>query len=86
MPDIYPKSKSKLPKNREQVLNRGFMTEEPEVVPPGRFTLSQIIECIADHSKDKQMYSAKVLADRLKVDEKVMGEHKLKDKLENWLL
>lgn len=83
MPDVYSQSKSKLPKNREQVFNRGFMIEEPEFVPPGRFTLTQIIECIADHTKDKQMYSAKVLADRLKIDEKLMGEHKLKVKQEN---
>lgn len=80
MPDIYPQSKSKLPKNREQVFNRGFMTEEPEFVPPGRYTLTQITECIADHYKDKQMYSAKVLADRLKIDEKLMGEYTSKVK------
>jgi len=49
------------------------MVEEPENVPPGRYTLTQVIECIADHYKDKNMYTAQVLADRIKVDKKLMG-------------
>lgn len=49
------------------------MVEEPEIVPPGRYTLTQITECIADHYKDKHMYTAEVLAKRIKIDVKLMG-------------
>lgn len=70
---MYQKSKTKLPKNREQVFNYGFTVEEPNIVPPGRYTLTQVIECIADHNNDKQTYTAQILADRLKIDVKLMG-------------
>jgi hypothetical protein len=53
------------------------LVEEPEHIPPGRYTLTQITECIADHYKDKQMYTAKVLADRIKIDEKLMGVYRM---------
>lgn len=49
------------------------MDEEPVTVPPGRYTLTQITECLADHYKDKQMYTVQVLADRIKIDVKLMG-------------
>lgn len=49
------------------------MVEDPKYVPPGRYTLTQIIECVADHYKDKEMYTAQVLADRIKIDKKLMG-------------
>lgn len=49
------------------------MVEEPEVIPPGRYTLTQITECIADHYKDKKIYTAEVLAKRIKIDVKLMG-------------
>uniref|UniRef100_A0A2S2PWI1 Protein NDUFAF4 n=1 Tax=Sipha flava TaxID=143950 RepID=A0A2S2PWI1_9HEMI len=77
LPDVYPQSKVKLPKNRDQVFTSGFLVEEPEHIPPGRYTLTQITECIADHYKDKQMYTAKVLADRIKIDEKLMGVYRM---------
>lgn len=73
LPDTYSKSKVKLPRNREQVFNYGFYVTEPEYVPAGRYTLTQIIECIADHYKDKQLYTAEVLANRVKIDVKLMG-------------
>ncbi|XP_025204096.1 protein NDUFAF4 homolog [Melanaphis sacchari] len=72
LPDVYPQSKVKLPQNRTQDLNSPFTFEEPEHVPPGRYTLTQITECIADHYKDKKMYSSQVLADRVKIDKKLM--------------
>lgn len=62
-----------MPQQREQVFNSGFNIQEPEYVPPGRYTLTQIVECLADHYKDKQTYSAKVLANRLNIDEQIMG-------------
>ncbi|VVC40042.1 NADH dehydrogenase [ubiquinone] 1 alpha subcomplex assembly factor 4 [Cinara cedri] len=65
-------SKAKLPQNREQVFNFGFLVEDPESVPPGRYTLTQITECIADHYKDKQIYTAEILAKRVKIDVKLM--------------
>lgn len=49
------------------------MFEEPEHIPVGRYTLTQITECIADYNKDKQMYTAEVLANRINVDKKIMG-------------
>lgn len=49
------------------------MVEEPENIPSGRYTLTQIMECIADHNSNKQMYTAQVLADRLQIDVKLMG-------------
>lgn len=70
---MYPQSKSKLPKSREPVPSSSFYAEEPENIPPGRYTLTQVIECIADHYKDKEMYTAQVLADRIKIDKKLMG-------------
>uniref|UniRef100_A0A2S2PJM5 Protein NDUFAF4 n=1 Tax=Schizaphis graminum TaxID=13262 RepID=A0A2S2PJM5_SCHGA len=72
LPDIYPQSKIKLPQNRMQEFNSPFAIEEPENVPTGRYTLTQITECIADHYKDKQMYTSQVLADRVKIDKKLM--------------
>lgn len=49
------------------------MIEEPVNIPQGRYTLTQIIECIADHYKDKNKYTAQVLADRIQIDVKLMG-------------
>lgn len=62
------------------------MVEEPENVPPGRYTLTQIIECISDHYKDKNIYTAKVLADRVKIDVKLMGVYILVSSLMNLYL
>lgn len=73
LPNIYPQSKTKLPQNRAQEFNTPFTFQEPENVPPGRYTLTQITECIADHFKDKQIYTSQVLADRVKIDKKLMG-------------
>lgn len=70
---MFPQSKAKLPTNREQISNSCFTVEEPENVSPGRYTLTQIIECIADHNSNKEMYTAQVLADRLQIDIKLMG-------------
>ncbi|KAE9533150.1 hypothetical protein AGLY_009578 [Aphis glycines] len=72
LPDVYPQSKIKLPQNRMQEFNSPFSCEEPENVPPGRYTLTQITECIADHYKDKQIYTSQALADRVKIDKKLM--------------
>ncbi|CAI6368539.1 unnamed protein product [Macrosiphum euphorbiae] len=72
LPNIYPQSKTKLPQNRVQEFNTAFTFQEPENVPAGRYTLTQITECIADHYKDKQMYTSEVLADRVKIDKKLM--------------
>jgi len=73
MPDVYSQSKSKLPKSRQPVPSSCFMVEEQENIPPGRYTLTQVTDCIADHYKDKNMYTAQVLADRINVDKKLMG-------------
>jgi len=56
-----------------QEFNSPFAIEEPKNIPAGRYTLTQITECIADHYKDKQMYTSQVLADRVKIDKKLMG-------------
>jgi len=72
MPDVYPQSKSKLPKSRAPVPSSSFFVEEPENIPPGRYTLTQVVECIADHHRDKEIYTAQVLADRIKIDKKLM--------------
>ncbi|XP_022166554.1 protein NDUFAF4 homolog [Myzus persicae] len=72
LPNVYPTSKAKLPQNRAQEFNTAFTFQEPENVPPGRYTLTQITECIADHYKDKKIYSSQVLADRVKIDKKLM--------------
>ncbi|XP_060842253.1 protein NDUFAF4 homolog [Rhopalosiphum padi] len=72
LPDVYPQSKIKLPQNRMQEFNSPFAIEEPKNIPAGRYTLTQITECIADHYKDKQMYTSQVLADRVKIDKKLM--------------
>lgn len=73
LPNVYPQSKGKLPQNRIQEFSSVFAAEEPENIPPGRYTLTQITECIADHYKDKQIYTSQVLADRVKIDKKLMG-------------
>ncbi|XP_050533087.1 protein NDUFAF4 homolog [Daktulosphaira vitifoliae] len=71
-PDNYVKTKAKLPQNREQVFSYGFFMKEPSEVPEGRYTLSQIVECISDHHKDKKQFTAEILAKKLKIDVKVM--------------
>lgn len=70
---MYPETKSKLPKNRQNTYASCFTVEEPTVVPPGRYTLTQVIECVSDHHKDKLTYTAEVLAKRLQIDVKLMG-------------
>lgn len=70
---MSPQSKVKLPKLREQPYTSCFMIEEPVNIPPGRYTLTQITECIADHYKDKNKYTAQILADRIQIDVKLMG-------------
>ncbi|XP_050436505.1 NADH dehydrogenase [ubiquinone] 1 alpha subcomplex assembly factor 4 [Adelges cooleyi] len=72
LPDVYTGSKAKLPKNREQVFASGFLMEEPTDVPKGRYTLTQIVQCISDHHGDKNQFTAEILAKKINIDVKTM--------------
>lgn len=74
--DVYITSKGTNPMVRQKVLPADRETpeelvygyEEPKVIPPGKASLRQILEFVANHSKEPEVYTAEKIAKEYKLD------------------
>lgn len=57
-----------LPVDREAPEESAFGYEEPKVIPPGKASLRQILEFVANHSKEPDIYTAEKIAKDYKLD------------------
>lgn len=64
-PSIIPRA---LPSEREPPEASAFGYEQPKVIPPGKASLQQILELVANHSKEPETFTAEKIAKDYNLD------------------